>query len=72
MDIMDCFWCLFYKQNHYFEVVALISALLGAIYYWWIDPSGAIALAIYTLSNWSGTVLNPSQLQTLLFEAPKS
>lgn len=48
-------------QDHYFDVVTnvvgLIAAVLGDRYYWWIDPTGAIALAIYTISNWSGTVL---------------
>lgn len=50
-----------YAKDHYFDVVTnvvgLIAAVLGDRYYWWIDPTGAIALAIYTISNWSGTVL---------------
>ena len=48
-------------QDHYFDVVTnvvgLIAAVLGDKYYWWIDPAGAIVLAIYTITNWSGTVL---------------
>ncbi|KAG5556014.1 hypothetical protein RHGRI_006598 [Rhododendron griersonianum] len=28
-----------------------------AKFYWWIDPVGAIILAVYTIANWSGTVL---------------
>ncbi|KAL2483160.1 putative metal tolerance protein C3 [Forsythia ovata] len=39
------------------NVVGLIAAVLGNKFYWWIDPAGAIILAFYTISNWSGTVL---------------
>lgn len=50
-----------YAKDHYFDVVTnvvgLIAAVLGDKFYWWIDPSGAILLAFYTISNWSGTVL---------------
>ncbi|WOL02620.1 metal tolerance protein 4 [Canna indica] len=49
-----------YAKDHYFDVVTnvlgLAAAILGDKYYWWIDPSGAIILAIYTITNWSGTV----------------
>ncbi|KAJ3674084.1 hypothetical protein LUZ60_006076 [Juncus effusus] len=49
-----------YAKDHYFDVVTnvvgLLAAVLGDKYYWWIDPAGAIILAIYTISNWSGTV----------------
>ncbi|KAF8395931.1 hypothetical protein HHK36_019887 [Tetracentron sinense] len=48
-------------QDHYFDVVTnvvgLAAAVLGDKFYWWIDPVGAIILAVYTISNWSGTVL---------------
>lgn len=48
-------------QDHYFDVVTnvvgLVAAVLGDSYYWWIDPVGAILLAIYTITNWSGTVM---------------
>lgn len=48
-------------QDHYFDVVTnvvgLVAAVLGDKFYWWIDPAGAIVLAIYTITNWSGTVL---------------
>lgn len=51
----------FYWQDHYFDVVTnlvgLIAAVLGDKFYWWIDPVGAIILAVYTIANWSGTVL---------------
>ncbi|KAK8970961.1 Metal tolerance protein 4 [Platanthera guangdongensis] len=49
-----------YAKDHYFDVitnvVGLVAAVLGDKYYWWVDPVGAIILAIYTISNWSGTV----------------
>lgn len=59
--MMDLLLIFTFWQDHYFDVVTnvvgLIAAVLGDRYYWWIDPTGAIALAIYTISNWSGTVL---------------
>lgn len=49
-----------YAKDHYFDVVTnvvgLAAAILGDKFYWWIDPAGAIVLAIYTITNWSGTV----------------
>ncbi|KAJ8476303.1 hypothetical protein OPV22_020030 [Ensete ventricosum] len=49
-----------YAKDHYFDVVTnvlgLAAAILGDKFYWWIDPAGAIILAIYTITNWSGTV----------------
>lgn len=48
-------------QDHYFDVitnvVGLVAAVLADKFYWWVDPAGAIVLAIYTISNWSATVL---------------
>lgn len=50
-----------YAKDHYFDVVTnvvgLLAAILGDLFYWWIDPTGAIALAVYTIVNWSGTVI---------------
>ncbi|XP_073279066.1 metal tolerance protein 4-like [Primulina huaijiensis] len=50
-----------YAKDHYFDVVTnvvgLIAAVFGDKFYWWIDPTGAIFLALYTIINWSGTVL---------------
>ncbi|GAA0150617.1 transporter [Lithospermum erythrorhizon] len=50
-----------YAKDHYFDVVTnvvgLVAAVLGDMFYWWLDPVGAILLAIYTITNWSGTVL---------------
>ncbi|XP_072971490.1 metal tolerance protein 4-like [Typha angustifolia] len=49
-----------YAKDHYFDVVTnvlgLAAAILGDKFYWWIDPAGAIVLALYTILNWSGTV----------------
>lgn len=49
------------QQDHYFDVVTnvvgLVAAVLGDKFFWWMDPTGAIVLAIYTITNWSGTVL---------------
>lgn len=56
-----------YSQDHYFDVVTnvvgLAAAVLGDMFYWWIDPVGAIALAVYTITNWSGTVWENAGLQ---------
>jgi divalent metal cation (Fe/Co/Zn/Cd) transporter len=38
------------------NIVGLVAAVLGDEFYWWIDPVGAIILALYTILNWSGTV----------------
>ncbi|KAG5072297.1 Metal tolerance protein 4 [Glycine max] len=50
-----------YAEDHYFDVitniVGLVAAVLGDKFSWWIDPIGAILLALYTISNWSKTVL---------------
>ncbi|KAL2470462.1 putative metal tolerance protein C3 [Abeliophyllum distichum] len=50
-----------YAKDHYFDVVTnivgLVAAVLGDKFLWWLDPAGAIILALYTISNWSGTVL---------------
>jgi len=59
-------------QDHHFDVVTnvvgLVAAILGDKFYWWIDPIGAILLAIYTISNWSRTVMenagNSTKFQT--------
>ncbi|KAI3868098.1 hypothetical protein MKX03_035314 [Papaver bracteatum] len=50
-----------YAEDHYFDVVTnivgLVAAVLGDKFYWWIDPVGALILAIYTITNWSRTVM---------------
>lgn len=49
-----------YAKDHYFDVVTnvvgLAAAVLGDKFFWWIDPAGAIVLALYTIINWSITV----------------
>ncbi|XP_075635075.1 metal tolerance protein 4-like isoform X1 [Castanea sativa] len=49
-----------YAKDHFFDVVTnvvgLAAALLADAFFWWIDPSGAIILAFYTIFNWSQTV----------------
>ncbi|XP_042520293.1 metal tolerance protein 9-like [Macadamia integrifolia] len=49
-----------YAQDHFFDVVTnstgLVAAVLAARYYWWIDPTGAILIALYTMSTWARTV----------------
>ncbi|XP_065853496.1 metal tolerance protein 10-like [Euphorbia lathyris] len=49
-----------YAKDHLFDVVTnsigLASAVLAIKFYWWIDPVGAIIIAMYTIGNWSGTV----------------
>jgi divalent metal cation (Fe/Co/Zn/Cd) transporter len=39
------------------NVVGLAAALLADKFYWWIDPTGAILLALYTITNWSKVVM---------------
>jgi len=50
-----------YAQDHFFDVVTnligLIAAVLASVFYWWLDPAGAIVLALYTMRTWSLTVL---------------
>lgn len=75
-----------YAKDHYFDVitnvVGLVAAVLGDRFLWWIDPAGAVLLAVYTIANWSGTVLEeavslvgrsapPEMLQMLTYLAMK-
>ncbi|XP_027127368.1 metal tolerance protein 9 [Coffea arabica] len=50
-----------YAQDHFFDVitnsVGLVTAVLAIRFYWWIDPTGAILIAVYTISTWSRTVV---------------
>ncbi|PKA63257.1 Metal tolerance protein 5 [Apostasia shenzhenica] len=50
-----------YAQDHFFDVVTsiigLVAALLANYIKDWIDPVGAIILALYTIRTWSMTVL---------------
>ncbi|XP_015060786.1 metal tolerance protein 9-like [Solanum pennellii] len=50
-----------YAQDHFFDVITnsigLATAVLAIHFYWWIDPTGAIIIALYTMSTWARTVL---------------
>ncbi|GLT31976.1 hypothetical protein SLA2020_066730 [Shorea laevis] len=50
-----------YAQDHFFDVitnsVGLVTADLAIHFRWWIDPTGAIIIALYTISTWARTVL---------------
>ncbi|KAL3643123.1 Metal tolerance protein 9 [Castilleja foliolosa] len=49
-----------YAQDHFFDVitnsVGLVTAVLAIRFYWWIDPTGAIIIAVYTINTWAKTV----------------
>ncbi|TXG71361.1 hypothetical protein EZV62_006296 [Acer yangbiense] len=50
-----------YAQDHLFDVITnsigLVTAVLAIKFYWWIDPIGAIIIALYTMGNWASTVM---------------
>ncbi|PKU61092.1 Metal tolerance protein 10 [Dendrobium catenatum] len=50
-----------YAQDHLFDVITnsigLATAVLAIKVCWWIDPVGAILIALYTMSTWARTVL---------------
>ncbi|GKV29472.1 hypothetical protein SLEP1_g38399 [Rubroshorea leprosula] len=50
-----------YAQDHFFDVITnslgLATAVLAVHVRWWIDPTGAIIIALYTISTWAKTVL---------------
>ncbi|KAG6763635.1 hypothetical protein POTOM_031065 [Populus tomentosa] len=50
-----------YAQDHFFDVITntigLVAALLANYLGGWMDPVGAIVLALYTIRTWSMTVL---------------
>ncbi|XP_016485101.2 metal tolerance protein 9-like isoform X1 [Nicotiana tabacum] len=50
-----------YAQDHFFDVITnsigLMAAVLAIHFYWWIDPTGAIIIALYTMSTWAKTVM---------------
>ncbi|KAI3703159.1 hypothetical protein L6452_28915 [Arctium lappa] len=50
-----------YAQDHLFDVVTnsvgLASTVLAVRYEWWIDPVGAIIIAVYTICTWARTVI---------------
>ncbi|XP_022734169.1 metal tolerance protein 9-like [Durio zibethinus] len=50
-----------YAQDHFFDVVTnsvgLATAVLAIHFRWWIDPTGAIIIALYTMGTWARTVI---------------
>ncbi|XP_016492379.1 metal tolerance protein 10-like [Nicotiana tabacum] len=50
-----------YAQDHLFDVitnsVGLVTAVLAIRFCWWIDPTGAILIALYTIGTWAKTVI---------------
>ncbi|KAK9684092.1 hypothetical protein RND81_10G185900 [Saponaria officinalis] len=50
-----------YAQDHFFDVVTnsvgLATAVLAVRFFWWIDPTGAILIALYTICTWARTVI---------------
>ncbi|XP_009770453.1 metal tolerance protein 10-like [Nicotiana tabacum] len=50
-----------YAQDHFFDVitnsVGLVTAVLAIRFCWWIDPMGAILIALYTIGTWAKTVI---------------
>ncbi|KAK8648792.1 hypothetical protein V6N13_129535 [Hibiscus sabdariffa] len=50
-----------YAQDHLFDVVTnsvgLATAVVAIHFKWWIDPTGAIIIALYTMSTWAKTVI---------------
>ncbi|WOL01182.1 metal tolerance protein 7-like [Canna indica] len=50
-----------YAQDHFFDVITnsigLVSSLLAVRYFWWMDPVGAILIAVYTIGTWAKTVV---------------
>lgn len=49
------------------NVVGLAAALLGDKIDWWIDPVGAIILALYTITNWSKTVMENAGMSSNIY-----
>ncbi|KAJ9673097.1 hypothetical protein PVL29_026397 [Vitis rotundifolia] len=50
-----------YAQDHFFDVITnsigLVTAVLAIHFFWWIDPLGAILIALYTMGTWARTVM---------------
>ncbi|XP_059669293.1 metal tolerance protein 10-like [Cornus florida] len=50
-----------YALDHFFDVVTnsigLVAAVLAIGFFWWIDPLGAILIALYTMGTWARTVM---------------
>ncbi|XP_068656855.1 metal tolerance protein 9-like [Aristolochia californica] len=50
-----------YALDHFFDVITnsigLATAVLAIKFKWWIDPTGAILIALYTMGTWARTVM---------------
>ncbi|KAI3753983.1 hypothetical protein L2E82_26055 [Cichorium intybus] len=50
-----------YAQDHFFDVITnsigLAATVLAVRYDWWMDPVGAIIIAVYTINTWTKTVI---------------
>ncbi|XP_030962205.1 metal tolerance protein 10-like [Quercus lobata] len=50
-----------YAQDHFFDVITnsigLAAAILAIRFYWWIDPTGAVMIALYTMNTWTKIVI---------------
>ena len=50
--VQDC------KTDVYFNIASLLFPLIGAqLDVWWLDPAGAIVLAIYVIIDWADTCM---------------
>ncbi|XP_074317819.1 metal tolerance protein 9-like [Silene latifolia] len=51
-----------YAQDHFFDVItnsiSVATAVLGINFFWWIDPTGAIIIALYTTTTWARMVID--------------
>ncbi|KAJ6772445.1 METAL TOLERANCE PROTEIN 9 [Salix koriyanagi] len=43
-------------DDYHYGFFGLATAVLAVRYYWWIDPTGAIIIALYTINTWTRTV----------------
>ncbi|XP_050278757.1 metal tolerance protein 9-like [Quercus robur] len=48
-----------YAEHHFSDVktnlISLAAVVLASRYYWWIDPTGAIIILLYTMNTWKKT-----------------
>ncbi|XP_030964893.1 metal tolerance protein 10-like [Quercus lobata] len=50
-----------YAEHHFSDVktnlISLAAVVLASRYYWWIDPTGAIIILLYTMNTWKKTFI---------------
>ncbi|KAK7850854.1 metal tolerance protein 10 [Quercus suber] len=48
-----------YAEHHFSDVktnlISLAAVVLASRYYWWIDPTGATIILLYTMNTWKKT-----------------